>query len=129
MSNLKAIQAGVEGFMTGDLAPMMSILEEDVTMRLTVADGTPLSGVFQGKEGVLRYLGLNAETVRADSMEVVNYLEGGNQVAVVGRETLTVVRSGRVMKNADWVMLFTFRGDRVKKIVIIEDTHEIATSF
>jgi ketosteroid isomerase-like protein len=119
----------VESYLNGEFEPIMAALADDVTIRLTIAPGTPLSGTFHGKEGVGEYFSRNAQTVDANSMEVLNYLAGGGQVAVVGRETLTVRKSGAVLRDADWVMLCTFRDEKISEILIVEDTSAISDAY
>jgi uncharacterized protein len=114
---------------SGGPGPLLEELTDDAEIRLTIADGTPLSGVFRGKEGLITYFTRNEEVVEIGSMEATSYLSGSDQVAVIGRETLTVRRSGRKVEDLDWVVLYTFRSDKICKIVIIEDTSEIAAAY
>lgn len=113
----------------GDIEPLLAAVSDDVQLRLTIADGTPLSGVFHGRAGIRQYFERNAETVQIAEFDILNYLSGGDQVAVVGRETMTVIRSGRVLKNSDWVTLFTFRDDKVVQVLVIEDTSGIVAAY
>lgn len=118
-----------ESFLRGELAPLFSALDDHVELSLTIGAGTPLSGVFRGKAGVERYLSNNAETVEVTQMAVSNYLAGGDQVAVVGRETLIVKRSGEVVEDSDWITLFTFREAKIVKVLIVEDTSRILAAY
>jgi ketosteroid isomerase-like protein len=113
---------------SGDTSPLVESLTDDVKFRLTVAPGTPLSGIFIGKEGVQEYLARNEEFIQTDKLEVLNYLVGGDQVAVVGREHMTVKRSGSTQWNSDWVTLFTFRGNKIAEVLVVEDTTAIFTA-
>lgn len=127
--NLKLVKHLVEQYMKGNFEPLGAALSEDVVLRLTIAEGTPLSGTFRGQAGVAEYFSRNAEVVETQAMEVTNFLAGGNQVAVMGRETLLVKRSGRLIENADWVMVCTLVGESVASILIIEDTSEISKAY
>lgn len=101
-ARLQLVREIFDAFLSaGDIAPLLNALSEDAELQLTVAAGTPLSGVFRGKEGVCRYFMRNDETVQTHAMEVQNYLAGREQVAVVGRETLTVKRNGARMVDSD----------------------------
>lgn len=127
---LRIIKALFEAFtQRGDIEPLLAAVSDDVQLRLTIADGTPLSGVFHGRAGIRQYFERNAETVQIAEFDILNYLSGGAQVAVVGRETMTVIRSGRVLKNSDWVTLFTFRDDKVVQVLVIEDTSGIVAAY
>jgi ketosteroid isomerase-like protein len=127
---LRIIKELFEAFtQRGDIEPLLEAVSDDVQIRLTIADGTPLSGVFHGRAGVRQYFERNAETVQTSEFDILNYLSGGDQVAVVGRETLTVIRSGSVFKNSDWVTLFTFRDGKVVQILVVEDTSGIVAAY
>lgn len=128
-NKLQVVKHLVESYLQGDVAPIFAALADDVTVRLTIAEGTPLSGVFKGPAGVGEYFTRNAEAVAVDQMEILNYLVGGDQVAVTGRETLVVRKSGQSVKNSDWIMLYTFRNDQISEILIVEDTSAIAAAY
>jgi hypothetical protein len=48
--------------------------------------------------------------VKTTGFEIDSYLTGGDPIAVVGRETLRVLRSSETHPGSDWVTIFTFRG-------------------
>jgi ketosteroid isomerase-like protein len=113
----------------GDVAPLLAAVTDDVSFCLTVLPGTPLSGEFKGKAGMEAYFARNAETVETSEFEVTNYLAGGNQIAVVGRETLKVIRSGEVHRGSSWVTLVDFRGDKIERVLVVEDTAIISAAY
>ena len=113
----------------GDIAPLLAAVTDDVSFRLTVLPGTPLSGEFRGKDGLQTYFARNAETVETTDFEIDNYLAGGDQVAVVGRETLKVIRSGETHRASTWVTLFTFHGDKIERVLVVEDTSPISAAY
>jgi ketosteroid isomerase-like protein len=130
MTRLNQVREMFEAFLSsGDVTPLLGRVAEHAVIRLTVQPGTPLSGDFRGKEGIKEYFQRTSEVVRNDRMEVLDYLAGGDQVAVVGRETYTVLRSSQVQKDADWVTIFTFDQDLITSIVVIEDTAPIAAAY
>jgi hypothetical protein len=118
-----------EAFMKGDMGPIFAAVADDVTVRLTIPDGTPLSGEFKGKEGLGEYFSRVADTVETTAFEILNYLAGGDQVAVVGRESMTVKRSGAEKKDSDWVMVCTFTGDKISKILVVEELTVIVDAY
>ncbi|HNN91124.1 MAG TPA: nuclear transport factor 2 family protein [Pseudomonadota bacterium] len=112
---------------SGDL--LFAAVTEDVTCQLTIAEGTPLSGVFHGKAGLQEYFTRQGDVAELEAVEVLSYLQGESQVAVVGRESMRVKRSGQVARNLDWVTLLTFRGDQICSILTLEDTSAIAAAY
>jgi ketosteroid isomerase-like protein len=116
-------------FLAGNIAPLLAAVTDDVSFRLTVLPGTPLSGEFRGKAGLETYFARHDETVETSDFEISSYLFGGDQVAVVGKETLKVIRSGVVQPGSDWVTIFTFRGDKIASVLVVEDTARIWAAY
>jgi ketosteroid isomerase-like protein len=116
-------------FLAGSIAPLLAAVTDDVSLRLTVLPGTPLSGEFRGRAGLEAYFACNAATVETSELEIESYLAGGDQVAVLGRETLKVIRSGEVQRGSDWVTIFTFRGDKIASVLVVEDTARIWAAY
>ena len=113
----------------GDIGPILAAVTDDVSFRVTVLPGTPVSGEFRGKDGLQTYFARNAETVEATELQVDSILAGGDQIAVVGRETMKVLRSGEVYRDWPWVTIFTFRGDQIERILIVEDTAPVWAAY
>lgn len=113
----------------GSAAPLLAAVSDDVECRLTIAEETPLGGTFRGKQGLQRYLEIQAELAEILRMEVLNYLVGGDQIAVSGRETFRIRRTDEVCEDCDWVTLFTFRENKIIRIVTVEDTTALAVAY
>lgn len=128
-ANLRVVKKMVQSYQGGDVGSVMKLLADEVTIQLTVSEGTPLSGVFKGKDGVNQYFSRNADTVETQAMEVQNFLAGGNQVAVLGRETIKIKHSGELMQDADWVMLCTLKAGKIVAIEVIEDTAALSRAY
>ncbi len=113
----------------GSADPLMAAVSDDVECVLTIAEGTPLSGTFRGKEGLQRYFETQADLAEIQGIEILNFLAGGDQIAVAGRETLRIKRTGELCKDSDFVTLFTFREDKITRILTIEDTISLALAY
>jgi ketosteroid isomerase-like protein len=130
LDRLARVRQIFEAFVTsgsGDL--LFATVSDDVICQLTIAPGTPLSGVFRGKDGLQQYFARQAEVAEMESVEVLNYLQGGDQIAVVGRESLRIKRSGETARDLDWVTVLTFRGNQICQLVTLEDTSAIAAAY
>lgn len=114
---------------SGDIAPLLAAVTDDVSFSLTVLPDTPLSGEFRGKDGLQTYFARNAETVETTDFEIEGYLAGGDQVAVVGRETLKVIRSGATHQGSTWVTICTFRGDKIERVRVVENTALLSAAY
>ena len=114
----------------GDITPLVDALADDAVLTLTVGPGTPLSGEFKGKAGIENYFAVNADTVSITDFVVTNYLTGGRQVAVIGHETLTVIKSGESQRNSTWIVLATFGDDdKIDRIAVVQDSTPIWAAY
>ncbi len=114
---------------TGSVEPILAAIADDVVLRLTVQPGTPLSGEFRGRAGVLEYFARLPDVVGLADSHTTHYLTGEDQVAAFGHETLHVKRSGQVCLDSRWTTLLTFRGEKIIGILIIEDTGPISAAY
>ncbi len=86
MSNLGTVQALYEKFSSGDINGFLSYLADDVEWESwadnrAVAAGVPWLTPYRGREAVRGFFHVAGEMEIVD-LQVLNMLEGGNEVAV-----------------------------------------------
>jgi ketosteroid isomerase-like protein len=116
---------------TGDVTHILDHCTDDAVYRLTVGPGTPLSGDWVGKPAIARYFEVMNATVRHDGFNVHDFFaspDDPDKLAVSGDETLTIHRNG-VTFFTDWVLLFTFRGDKVSRFVVVENLGPLEAAY
>jgi hypothetical protein len=60
--NVKLVSHVMDDFLrTGSPEALLAAISEDAEMKAVIADGTPISGTFRGREGILRYLEARAD--------------------------------------------------------------------
>jgi ketosteroid isomerase-like protein len=101
---------------------MLAHVADDVRFRLTVGAGTPFSGDFVGQDGIRRYFAAYEEELETPEHIVTDILAGGEKVVVLGSESQLVKRTARLHTGLDWVTVFTFRGEEIADILVVENT-------
>jgi ketosteroid isomerase-like protein len=113
---------------SGSVEGLLEILTEDVVYRVTVGEGTPLSGEFVGIEGVRRYFEGMPAAVEHLGFNVYDFLANEDTAVVTGDETLRVVRNGAVF-SSDWAVVCRYRGDKVRSVVVIENLGPLSAAY
>jgi hypothetical protein len=108
---------------------LLDSITEDAVYKLTIPDGTPLSGEFRGREGMKTYFQRTDETVEILELNIHFYAAGDEtRVVAIGDETLRVKKNDRVFFS-EWATVFTFRDDKIARILVIEDCSAIAEAY
>lgn len=91
MTNIPTIQAIYEAFGNGDLAGALEHMSEDVAWEPELADyGLPWLRPGRGKAHVAAFFAALGTAMEFRGLEPLNWLEGGDQVAVVVRVDASV---------------------------------------
>jgi ketosteroid isomerase-like protein len=73
---------------------------DDVVFKVTVPDGTPVSGEFRGKQAVVDHL-LNLGNLLAFRQEKpLEFFGHGERVVVLGQETVEITKNGATVPNS-----------------------------
>jgi len=113
---------------TGDVKHLIDRMTDDVVYRLTVNPGTPISGDWVGKDGVVRYFETMNATVRHDGFNVYDFLAGDDKAVVTGDETLFIHRNG-VTFFTEWAVVMTFRGDLICHVLVLENLAPLSEAY
>jgi ketosteroid isomerase-like protein len=113
---------------TGDVSTLIDQCTDDVVYRVTVAPGTPISGDWVGKDGVARYFEVMNATVRHDGFNVYGFFASDDGAVVTGDETLYIHHNGATFFT-DWATVFTFRGEQISKILVIENLGPLGVAY
>jgi ketosteroid isomerase-like protein len=113
---------------TGSAAALLDNITEDAILELSVPEGTPLSGRFQGREGFLEYFKRVEASVEASDIVMSDYLAESDKVVVLGHEKLRVKRTGTAW-HTRYAVVYTFRGGRIAHMDMIEDMSPYAAAY
>lgn len=103
-----------------DYQSYFDLLAEDAVLEFGVPDGTPLSQPFRGKQAIIEFyteqFGELFDAIRLT--EPLEFIETGDRVVILGRESYKIRRTGVVATNKAFAVALDF-----KEGLISRDTH------
>ncbi len=113
VSNLETIQAVYEAFGKGDIPAILGRLAPDVEWEqwegrnTAQAAGVPWMAAGTGPGGAIAFFTAVGSLMEFKSFEVLNMLEGGNQVAVTVKLEVAINSTGKTFKEEE-IHMWTF---------------------
>lgn len=126
--NIQTVQSAYAAFGRGDIQGVLNVLSDDVEWHLPGEGVIPQAGTYNGRAGVGRFFQNLDQTTQFVIFEPRDFVAQGDRVVALGHYTGTVKPTGRSFES-DWVMVFTFRGDKVVKFREYTDTAAIAHAY
>jgi len=128
--NLQTVQQAYAAFGRGDVEGILGLLDENIEWDgVKGTDGfAPHAGLRRGKAAVREFFTLVAQTSDFHRFEPREFIDGGDQIAVVGAYEATVkTTGGRV--SCDWVMVFTFARGKITRFREFTDSAQVAAAY
>lgn len=113
---------------TGSIQPLLDVLAEDASYKLSLPVGTPLSGEFQGRDSITEYFERLDEVLDVLEVNTRDFVGNGDQVIVLGDEQFVVRKSGRRC-SSEFAFILEFREGQVARVRVIEDLSGIVEAF
>ena len=113
LDNQSVVQRAYDSFARGDLDGLLDMLTEDV--RWSTVGPEKASAFFGeriGREGAAEYFRRLSEIVEITDISPNQFLTNGDTVVVLGHSDGVSRRTGDSMR-AQWVQVFTVRGDQI----------------
>jgi ketosteroid isomerase-like protein len=98
-------------------------------LKITIREGTPLSGEFRGKDAVSNYFNnILPKVARFEQQVPPEYISDGNRAIVLGDDLYTVHKTGQSFCSPyAWVVVFA--GEQISNILGIQDLWGIASAY
>ena len=126
--NVKTVQDAYAAFGRGDIQGILNVLTDDVEWVSPGEGLVPQGGTHRGRDGVSRFFQTVGETIQFGKFEPQTFVAQGDHVVAIGRYDGTVKPTGRSFES-DWVMVFTFKGNKVARFQEYADTAAIAQAY
>ncbi|MDY7227384.1 nuclear transport factor 2 family protein [Hyalangium rubrum] len=127
LSRLKRILEEVDR--TWEMKPLTDQFAKEVVLRVTIPDGTPLSGEFRGKEAVTGYFTQILPEVAVFKQQApVEFVPDGERVIVLGDDAYTLKKTGETFRSP-YAMVVGFEEEQIKSILIIQDLSGLAAAY
>lgn len=127
--NVTLVQRIMEEFTrTGNSEVLIGASTEDIVVKAAIAEGTPLSGAFRGREGFARYLEAWNEALEIIDFRDLDYAGSADKVVLLGTEKVRVKRTGKVFET-EAATVFTLREGKIAKFVALADMSAIVDAY
>src|SRR5262249_34216898 len=114
MTKTEIVKGMYAAFNRGDISGVLNALTDDIDW-LTPGEGPiPYAGHFHTRAEVARFFEGVAASTDFEPFVIEQYVEQGNNVVALGSYKGVAKPSGKPFESR-WLMLFTFRGDKVAR--------------
>jgi ketosteroid isomerase-like protein len=126
MDNIALIRNVLE---TEDWPLLIDHLADDVIFKVTVPDGTPISGEFRGKQAVVDHFNRLGSLLDFRQEQPLQYFGEGDRVVVLGKESFDVKESGITVRGSEYADVFDFREGLITRFLIIQDMSAVVEAY
>jgi hypothetical protein len=103
------------------MLPIFNSLAEDVIFHSTIREGTPISGIFKGKQNVINfYKNLLPSVAIFQKLTPSVFVMRDDRVIVVGENIFTLVKSGETY-HRPYVNIISLVDRLITSIILIQD--------
>ena len=126
MDNVSLAQTLME---SEDWQPLVDHLAEDVVFRVTIPEGTPISGELRGKQAMVDHLMNLGDLLEFRQEKPLEYYGNGDRVVVLGQESVEVKKSGVTVPHSEYATVLDFRGDLITRFLVIQDMSAFVDAY
>lgn len=127
-ANLKLVHDTMAAFLAGDPGPLLAALTEDAIIKAVIAEGTPISGHFQGREGFLRYFAALGEVMEILDVQTTDTTASETSVVILGTEKARVRRTGALL-DCEIATVFNLRDGKIARMLAMADMAPIVDAY
>ena len=126
--NIQTVKSAYAAFKRGDIQGVLNTLTDEVEWHTPGEGLIPQAGVHHGKDAVARFFQTVGQTMDFASFDPQTFVAQGDNVVATGRYDGTVKTTNRHFE-AEWAMVFTFKGSKVVRFQEYTDTAAIASAY
>jgi ketosteroid isomerase-like protein len=114
---------------TEDWRRLIDRLADDVVFKVTIPEGTPVSGEFRGKQAVVEHLTNLGDLLEFRQEKPLEYYGNGERVVVLGQETVEIKKSGVTVPRSEYTDVLDFREGLITRFLIIQDMSAFVDAY
>jgi ketosteroid isomerase-like protein len=114
---------------TEDWPRLIDRLAEDVVLKVTIPDGTPVSGEFRGKEAVVEHLLNLGNILEFQQEKPLEFFGNGERVVVLGTESVEIKQNGVTVPNSEYATVLDFDDGLVTRFSVIQDLTAVVDAY
>jgi ketosteroid isomerase-like protein len=112
-----------------DWQPLIDHLADDVVFKVTIPDGTPISGEFRGKQAVVEHFVNLPNVLEFRPEQPQEYFGAGDRVVVVGKETVVIKKNGVTVPNSEYADVLDFKDGLITRFLVIQDLTAVVDAY
>jgi ketosteroid isomerase-like protein len=109
--------------------PLLDHLADDVVFKVTVPDGTPISGELRGKQAVIGHFERLGELLEFRQEKPMEFYGDGDRVVVLGQESVEIKKSGETVAGSEYADVLDFRDGLITRFLVIQDMSAFAEAY
>ncbi|MEH6472246.1 MAG: nuclear transport factor 2 family protein [Halopseudomonas sp.] len=126
-ANIELIQQFYGAIGAGNIETILSYVSDEIEIINPLPEQVPFGGTYQGKDGLLNYLGQLAQSIEM-GLEIDNLVANDNTVVVVGVENSSTKATGRSYRMP-YVHVLTIVDGKISRFDEYNQYHELAAAF
>lgn len=126
--NLEIVQKAFKAYLESDFDTVLEYLSDDIVWTEPGYLPIPFCGVYEGKEAVRKMFNQQKRLLKIKVFEAIQYIAGGNHVAVSGRTEAIVKATGKTYKS-QWAIHVMVEHDHILELKAFKDTQSMAEAF
>ncbi|MBX3238993.1 MAG: nuclear transport factor 2 family protein [Chitinophagaceae bacterium] len=112
---LNVVQEMLTAFGKGDLETLKRTLSEDTVWVYYGVEGIPYNGIYEGKDGVIRFITNIVSNVDILDFQVSKMVADQNTVIVLGSEKQKIKSNNEVLEQ-NWVQVYTVENNLITRL-------------
>ena len=114
---------------TEDWPRLIDRLADDVIFKVTIPDGTPVSGEFRGKQAVVDHLLNVGNLLEFRQQKPLEFFGNGERVVVLGQEAVGIKKSGVTVPHSEYATVLDFREGLITRFLVIQDMSAFVDAY
>jgi ketosteroid isomerase-like protein len=114
---------------TEDWPRLIDRLADDVVFKVTIPDGTPVSGEFRGKQAVVDHLLNLGNHLEFRQEKPLEFFGNGERVVVLGQEAVAIKKSGVTVPHSEYATVLDFREGLITRFLVIQDISAFVDAY
>jgi ketosteroid isomerase-like protein len=127
-TNVEIVQHAYADFESGNINGIINACTNDVVWIIPENPGVPITGTFEGKEGIRNFFDALSDNVEYSYFKPKEFFNDKEVVIVLGHQTGKVKKTGKTF-NHDWCMVFRLRANKMYHYYAYVDTRDQAEAF
>jgi len=104
-----------DAFMKGDMEGVKNTLSDNTVWIYEGPESLPYTGVFEGKSGVVQFLGLIGTEVEMLDFKVNKMISNDDTVVVLGFEKQKIKKNNNILEQK-WVQVYTVENGLITRL-------------